>query len=77
MHPPTVPYVNVFVSSRDLPQQGTDNEPVKRPDDCKIDFAKQIMRQHQRGRCDALAVAGGCYIHDHTKIQMFVVEPGN
>jgi hypothetical protein len=42
-------------------------------DDREINPAKQIVRQHQRRRRDALAMAGSCDIHYDAKIQVLVV----
>jgi hypothetical protein len=56
-----------------LPQQRTDDEPVKWQDDREINPAKQIVRQHQRGGGDTLAMAESCDIHHDTKIQVLVV----
>ena len=67
----------MFASGRDLPQQRADNEPMKRQDDRQIDPAEQVMRQHQRGRRDALAIAASRDIDHDTKIQMVIVKAGN
>ena len=48
--------------------------PVKWQYDRKINPAEQIVRQHQGGRGDALALAGRRDVHHHAKIQMAVVE---
>jgi len=64
-------------SGGDLPQHAADDQPVERQDDRQIDPAEQIVRQHQRGRGDPAAVAGGCDIHHDAKIEVAVVEAGD
>ena len=61
-------------SLRDLPQHGADYEPVKRQDDRQIGSAEQVMRAHQRGRGDALAMAASRDVHRDAKIQMMIVK---
>src|SRR5207247_201471 len=50
---------------------------VKWPDDREISSAKQVVRQYQRGRGDALSMAGACDIHHEAKIQVLVVKSCN
>ena len=71
------PDQEVELSGRDLPQHGGDDQPVKWPDDRQIGSAKLIVRQDQRGRGDALSVAGACDIDYEAEIQMLVVAPGH
>ena len=71
------PDQEVEPSGRDLPQHGGDDEPVKWPDDRQISSAKQVVRQYQRGRGDALSMAGACDIHHEAKIQVLVVKSCN
>ena len=63
----------MIVSLRNLPQHGADDEPVKRQDDCEIDSAEQVVREHQCGRGDVLALAASCDIHYEAKIHVPVV----
>jgi hypothetical protein len=56
-----------------LPQHGADDEPVKRQDDWEIDSAEQVVREHQCGRGDVLALAASCDIHYEAKIHVPVV----
>src|SRR5258708_39490043 len=71
------PDKEVELSGRDLPQHGGDDEPVKWPDDRQIGSAKQVVGQYQRGRGDALGMAGACDINHEAKIQVLVVEARN
>ena len=71
------PDQEVEPSGRDLPQHGGDDEPVKWPDDRQIGSAKQVVRQYQRGRGDALSMAGACDINHEAKIQVLVVKASN
>ena len=71
------PDQEVELSGRDLPQHGGDDEPVKWPDDRQIGSAKQVVRQYQRGRGDALGMAGASDINHEAKIQVLVVEARN
>jgi len=64
----------VLVSHHHLPEQGANDEPVKRHDGCEIDPAEQVVRPHQRGRGDVLSLAGGRDIHHDAKIQVLVIE---
>ena len=71
------PDKEVELSGRDLPQHRGDDEPVKWPDDRQIGSAKQVVGQYQRGRGDALGMAGTYDIDHEAKIQVLVVKARN
>ena len=67
----------MFVSACNLLQHRADDETVKRQDHREIGPAEQIVRQHERGRGDAAALARGCDVDHDAKIQVLVVKAGN